>query len=316
MLLELVLVCAPLAAVVPLVAGLRTTGVGGTPAGLLQRRLYRSLLVAEKLPPATVGARQLARDIDRQTLRLAYLTQYPHRAREVRDVALLGVAVLAVTTGYYVAWWRDAALAVLVTLLALVVVAALWLGRAARNMARNDALCSELFAHFGAPADLLRPDTELVAKTPALTVAEVLDRAADVPDGGHARDGTGIATVQAVNAVLSGMRRHGAWRDELRALRRRTTGADYRALAASAAAWTLSTAGRGVDWLLGPLFAVRMAVLDDRERHRIAAAQRRGDVYKAAWLATYYRSERDRLAGHRTRLHGTREALRRAAQMR
>ena len=50
--------------------------------------------------------------------------------------------------------------------------------------------------------------------------------------------------------------------------------------------------------LPGPFFKWRLAFLDDRERHRVARAEKSGDVYRAAWLTKHYRSERGRLARH------------------
>jgi hypothetical protein len=59
------------------------------------------------------------------------------------------------------------------------------LERAVINFARNDALAHELFTHFAAPQDLVRPHTELILKAPALTAETVFERAADVRDAHH-----------------------------------------------------------------------------------------------------------------------------------
>jgi hypothetical protein len=62
-------------------------------------------------------------------------------------------------------------------------------------------------------------------------------------------------------------------------------------------------------WLLGPFFSTRLAFLDWRERRRTAHAQRRGDVFEAAWLPAHYRNERTRLATHWSQLHKARDPL-------
>jgi hypothetical protein len=207
MLVDIVVACAPLVVMVPAVITLLTSHVSYTPKGRLQKRLLGSLSLAEKLPAGIVRSAQIARDIDRQTLHIADVTQDLHRAREIRDIALIGIGLVAALAVYYVQLWSDAPLLYLLAVLALAVVAALRLERAVVNFARNDAFAYELFAHFGAPENLVRPDTELVLMAPALTVETVFGRAADVRDTDH--DGS-MSTLEAVNSVLAQAHTHGA----------------------------------------------------------------------------------------------------------
>ena len=246
-----------------------------------------------------MGSAQIARDIDRQTLHIAYVTQYPHRAREIRDIALIGIGLVAALAVYYEQLWSDAPLLYLLAFLALAVIAALWLERAVVSFARNDALAYELFAHFGAPENLVRPHTELVLKAPALTVEAVFGRAADVRDSHH--DGS-MSTLEAVNSVLAQAHTHGAWRRELRHLAHRVRTTGYRAHVVGAYGWLLGH-------LLGPFFKWRLAFLDDRERHRVARAERAGEFHKIAWLTAHYCNERARLTRHSSHLHGARDPL-------
>lgn len=287
MLIDIVLACAPAVVVAPVLVALLTGHVSYWPKGHAQKRLLNSLAVSDKLPAGIVGSAQIRRDIDRQTLDLAYLTQYPQRGREIRDIALIGTGVVAALVVYYVLLWSDAALLYLLAFLALVVVSAAWLERAVVNFGRNDALVSELFGRFGAPENLVRPHTELVLRAPALTVETVFEHAADVRDASDAP----LSTLEAVNSVLAQAHTHGAWRRELRRQVHRVRTTDYRSHVVGAYAWLLRH-------LLGPFFKWRLAFLDDRERHRIARAEKSGDVYKAAWLAAHYRNERGRLARH------------------
>ena len=60
MLLDIVLAVAPVVVAVPALVALLTTHVGYASKGHLQKRLYGSLLLAEKLPAGTPGARQIA----------------------------------------------------------------------------------------------------------------------------------------------------------------------------------------------------------------------------------------------------------------
>jgi hypothetical protein len=80
----------------------------------------------------------------------------------------------------------------------------------------------------------------------------------------------------------------------------RTTG--YRAHVVGAYGWLLRH-------LLGPFFKWRLAFLDDRERHRVARAERTGEFHEIAWLTAHYRNERARLTRHSSHLHGARDPL-------
>lgn len=288
MLIDILLACAPLVVVGPVVVTLLAVHVNYASKRLLQKRLVGSLAVVEKLPAAVVGSVQIARDIDRQALHLGYVTQYPHRGRELRDIALIGIGLTGALVVYYALLWADGRLLYLLVLLGLIAIAALWLERVVVNFSRNDGLAQELFAHFGAPENLVRPHTELVLKAPTLTAATVFQRAADFRDARH--DGA-VSTLDAVNSVLAQAHTHDAWRREARRLTRRVVGADYRGHAAGAYNWLLRH-------LVGPFFDWRLRFLDWRERHRLAGAEKRGDVYKAAWLVAHYRNERARLSRH------------------
>lgn len=298
MLLDIVLACAPAVVVVPAVVALLDGQVRYRSKRHAQKRLLDSLALSEKLPAGIAGSAQIARDIDRQTLHVAYLTQYPNRAREILDIALIGIGVVVALAVYYALLWSGAALLYLLAFLALVVVSALWLERVVVNFARNDALVHELFCQFGAPENLIRPHTELVLGAPVLTIETVLERAANVRD----RQDAAMSTLGAVNSVLAQAHTHGAWRRELRHLAHRVVAANYGGHAARSYDWLL--------WhLLRPLFKLRLTYLDDRERRRVARAEKTGDVYKAAWLATHYRNERRRLASHWWHLRRARDPL-------
>jgi hypothetical protein len=299
MLIDIVLAGAPIVVLVPVVVTLLGSHVDYTPKARAQKRLLDLLTLAESLPEGIVGSAQIARDIDRRTLRLAYVTQYPHRAREVRDIALIGIGLAPALAVYYVQLWSGAPLLYLLALLALVVITALWLDRAVVNFARNDALAYQLFTHYRAPEILVRPDTELVLKAPALTVETVFGRAADVRDSHH--DGS-MSTLEAVNSVLAQAHTHVAWRRELRHLAHRVRTTGYRAHVVGAYGWLLRH-------LLGPFFKWRLAFLDDRERHRVARAERTGEFHEIAWLTAHYRNERARLTRHSSHLHGARDPL-------
>jgi hypothetical protein len=88
---------------------------------------------------------------------------------------------------------------------------------------------------------------------------------------------------------------------------------DFRIHAKTAEAHGLTFTAKSYDWLLwhvlGPFFRLRLSYIDDLERRRIARAERTGDVYRAAWLATHYRSERRRLAIHWSYLRQARDPL-------
>jgi hypothetical protein len=298
MLIDAILLCAPVVAALPAVITVLTSHASLVSRSRVQKRLYRMLLLTEKLPAGVPGAALISDDVNRQTLHVAYLAQYPQRARETVYIGLIGVAAAACLVAYYLLWWDDASLLVLLIALGAVAALALWFERALLNFGRNDRLARELFAHFGAPDGLIRPRTELMAKAPPLTVDAVFERAADVRD---TRDGT-MTTLDAVNAVLATAHAHFDWRHEARAAVRRVADADYRRHAAVAYDWLLRH-------LLGPFFTLRLRFLDARERHRSTTAERSGDVYKAAWLSTHYRNERLRLAEHWAYLHELRAPL-------
>lgn len=288
MLVDFILACAPIVVVAPVVVTLLASHVDFATKRRLQKRLLESLAVAEKLPADILGSAQIARDIDRQSLHLAYVTQYPHRGREIRGIALIGFALAAGTVVYYALLWAGAPLLYLLAVLALIVVAAAWLERVVVNFARNDGLVHDLFTKFNAPESLVRPQTELVLKAPTLTTETVFERAADVRDAHH---DASVSTLEAINSVLAQAHTHGAWRGEARHLAYRVAHADYRGHAA-----------RSYNWLfrhvLGPFFDWRLHYLDWRERHRVAQAEKIGDVYKVAWLVAHYGNERRRLARH------------------
>src|SRR6478609_1367188 len=310
MLVDAIAPCAPVAVAFPAVVGLLTGHGDLASRSRLQTRLYATLLMAEKLPPNALGAAAIARDIDRQTLRVAYAAQYPQRGREVGRVVLIGAFVALSVLGYYVAWWRDASLLGLLIGLGVIAVATLWFERAWLNFGRNDGVARELFEYFGAPVGLVRPRTELLAKAPALSVDDVFARAADVRDAAH---GGSMSTLAAVNSVLAGAHVHVDWRAEARKGAHRVRHADYRAGLHRAVAWTLTFTATAYDWLLrrllGPFFAWRLAFLDEREWRRTARAHRAGEVFEAAWLPANYRNERTRLAGHCSHLHKARDPL-------
>jgi hypothetical protein len=310
MLLDVILTCAPAVVAFPAVFTLLTSHADVTSRAHVDKRLYRTLLIAEKLPPNAAFAQQIAKDIDRQTLHVAYVAQYPERARETVRLSLMGALALGVLVGYYVLLAADADLLIVVIALAMFAFAALWLQRAVVNFNSNDALARDLFAHFGAPDDLVRPGTEMIAKAPTLSIDAVLALASDVRDANHA---AAMTTLSAVNMALAQAHSHFDWRVESIRLLDRTRRVDYRAHAAVAARWALARVAIGYDWLLrhlvGPFFTWQLTFLDSRERDRTAKAQKTGDVFRAAWLTTHYRNERRRLAEHWTHLHRVRGPL-------
>jgi hypothetical protein len=115
-----------------------------------------------------------------------------------------------------------------------------------------------------------------------------------------------MTTLDAVTAVLAKAHAHFDRRHEARRAACRLAEADYRTLASRVTARTLAVSASAYDWLLrhllGPFFTLRLRSLDGRERRRAAAAERSGDVYKAAWPA-HYRNERRRLARHWSQVH-------------
>lgn len=310
MLVDAILLGTPVVVAFPAVAGLLNNEVGLESKGRLEKRLYSTLLVAEKLPAGTLGADGISRDIDRQTLQVAYAAQYPQRARELRAVALIGAAVLGCAGAYYALWWQDSGLLWLLAALGVLAVTSLWFERAMVNFARNDGVARALYEHFGAPAGFVRPRTELAAKAPALALDDVFRRAIDIRD---ARHDAPMSTLDAVNAALVRAHTHLDWRRELRRGVARVREVDYRAATQRATTATLRFAARAYDWLLrcvfGPFFVTRSALLAATERNRTARAQRTGDVFAAAWLPAHYRNERARLRRHWAWLHLARDPL-------
>ncbi|WP_396899965.1 hypothetical protein [Mycolicibacterium sp.] len=301
-LFDVALACAPIVAAAPAVAAIATGHTVFGSRGLLQRRLYRSLLIAEKLNPTVPGSRQIIAGVERDTMALAYLTQYPQRGKDIAHIALIGLGLLAAVVAYYS---LPGGLVSRLVLLAVVVFAAAWLDRAVRNFVRNDTVTRELFIHFGAPAELIRPRTDLITRTPRRTVATILGRAADVRDASAAP----LSTVAAVNIVLAAG--EVPWQAHVRTAAERVSGIDYRQRAKAASAQALTYSSRGYDWLLSrvadPLFLLRLTLLEMRERDRISQAHKVGDVYKAAWLTTHYRNERRRVDRQRSWLHTAHE---------
>lgn len=304
MLFDVVMACAPLVAVAPAVIGVATSHTDFTSKGQLQRGLYRSLLLAEKLPATTPGSRQIATDIHRVTLAVAYRAQYPQRGTEIARLTLIGLGLLAALVVYYGLLWVDARWIYQVLLGIPVLLMAGWLHRAVGNFARNDSLTRVVFGYFDAPTELIRPSTELLARAPTPTLATLFERAAEIRDRDH---GGTLSSLDAVNAALAAYHTPFSWRTLLNRTRRQLSATDYRGYARTtraqaenvfAQAFSLLSSGydRALQTLTGPVFALRLSWLDAREHDRIAKAERVGDVYRAAWLATHYRDERSRMA--------------------
>jgi hypothetical protein len=321
MLIDVILAFAPVVVAFPAVFTLLTSHPSVASRGQVEKRLYRTLLLAEKLPPSAAFAPQIAKDIDRQTLHVAYVAQYPHRAREIVHLALIGVLSLGLLVGYYVLLAADANLLTVLIAFGVFALAALWLERALLNFTGNDALARDLFARFGAPDGLVRPPTEMIAKAPVLNTDTVFERAADIRDANH---DLAMTTLDAVNVALARAHSHFDWRLEATRLARRASEVDYRAYAVvlarqalvlarlvgrRALAWTATAYGWLLRHVVGPFFTWRVTFLDSRERHRTANAQKSGDVFQAAWLTTHYRNERQRVAQHWTQLHSARDPL-------
>lgn len=231
MLFDVVMACAALVAASPAGFAALSTHASVSRKGRLQKQLYGTLLLAEKLPPNIVGAGQIASDIDSQTLHLAYVAQYPQRSREIVNVALIGAIGVIALVGFYVMLAAGAPLAPLLIGLGVIAVASLWFERVVVNYGRNDSVSRELFAHFGAPENLIRPRTELVARMPATSLATVFERAAAVRD---AWQGAPMSSLDAVNAALAEAYEPFDWRAESRKLAGRVSGVDYRGHAATA----------------------------------------------------------------------------------
>lgn len=305
MLFDVVMACVPLVAVAPAVIGVATGHTDFTAKGQLQRGLYRSLLLAEKLPATTPGSAQIAADIDRATLAVAYRVQYPQRGAEITRLALVGLGLLTALVVYYGLLWVDAWWVYQVLFGIPVLVMAAWLHRAVGNFIRNDGLTRAVFEYFGAPTELIRPTTELITRSPTPTMAAVFERAAEIRDREH---GGTLSSLDAVNAALGSYHTSVDWHALVGRIRRQLSTTDYRghaetarAQAENVAAQSFSVLSSGYDramqTLTGPVFAARLSWLDTREHDRIAKAERAGDVYRAAWLATHYRDERSRMAG-------------------
>ncbi|WP_018601767.1 hypothetical protein [Mycobacterium sp. 155] len=314
MLFDIVMACVPLIAVAPAVIAVVTSHRDFTSKGQLQRRLYRSLLLAEKLPTTAPGYRQIATDIDRDTFAVAYRAQYPRRGKEIVWLTLIALGLLTALVVYYgllvagVWWVYQLVFAIPILLLAG------WLHRAVGNFVRNDGLTREVFEYFGAPTALIRPATDLITRAPSPTLAALFARAAEIRDRDHR--GT-LSSLEAVNAALAAAHIPVSWRTLLRRTRQRVGTAGYREhadtarkQAETAVHQSLSLVNRGYDQVLqtvtGPVFAMRLSWLAAREHDRIARAEQAGDVYRAAWLAMHYRNERDRVAGQLSWLHARR----------
>jgi hypothetical protein len=70
------------------------------------------------------GGSLITQDIDRQTLQVAYLAQYPQRGREIVHLGLIGGGGAALVATYYLLWWGDAALLGLLIVLGAIAVTA------------------------------------------------------------------------------------------------------------------------------------------------------------------------------------------------
>jgi hypothetical protein len=247
---------------VPVVVTLLGSHVDYTSKARMQGLLLDTLTLAKRLPESIVGSGQIARDIDRQTLHLAYVTQYPRRAREIRDIGLIGIGVIAAVVVYYLLLWVTPPCCICwPSLLSSYSVrcgsSGPWSTSAATTQLRRS--CSGTSGH---PRFWCGPHTDLILKAPALTIETVFERAADVRDG----HGAPLSTLDAVNLVLAQAHTHGAWRRELRQLAHRARNNDYRAHLARSYDWLLRH-------LLGPFFKWRSAFLDGRERHRLTGGE-------------------------------------------
>ena len=130
MLLDVILACAPVAVVAPAAVALRTGHLSWASTCRLQKRLYQALLLAEKLPAGVPGSAQVTADVERQTLQVAYRAQYPQRAREIVEVALIGAGLLGTVTAYYILLWAGASWPEVLVTFVLMMIAGLWLRRA------------------------------------------------------------------------------------------------------------------------------------------------------------------------------------------
>src|SRR4051794_816368 len=105
MLIDAILLCAPAVAALPAVITILTSHASLASPSRVQKRLYRMLLLAEKLPAGVPGASLISDDVERQTLHVAYLAQYSQRTREIVYLGLIGAATAAALVGYYLLWW-------------------------------------------------------------------------------------------------------------------------------------------------------------------------------------------------------------------
>jgi hypothetical protein len=71
MLVDAIALCAPVVVALPAVVVLLTSHVSLASRSRAQRRLYGTLLLAEKLPPDVLGGALISNDFDRQTLHVA-----------------------------------------------------------------------------------------------------------------------------------------------------------------------------------------------------------------------------------------------------
>jgi hypothetical protein len=90
------------------------------------------------------GGSLITQDIDRQTLQVAYLAQYPQRGREIVHLGLIGGGGAALVAAYYLLWSGDAALLGLLIVLGAIAVTVLWFERALLNFDGNDGVAREL----------------------------------------------------------------------------------------------------------------------------------------------------------------------------
>jgi hypothetical protein len=295
MLVELALLCAPLGVVLVAASKLPASHVSFLPKSRHQKRLYRSLVLFEKLPDGVVGRRQLASDIDRQTLLLAYVTQFPQRGLDILHIVTIGGALIAALAVYYY-FLGAGSFVYALALIGAAVLVALEFRRAVVNFATNDSRCFELFAQLGAPVDLSWPQTDLFHKTPPTSAEAMFRRIADIRD----RSVTPMTTVEAANITLA------------------EAASQHRHPWATLAIRTVNFTATAYDWLLrhfvGPLFKLRLWLIDIAERHRIDRADKTGNVFKAAWLARHYRNERDRVADDWSLLQHARDPLLRWVQ--
>ena len=290
MLVTWAVLCAPVVVILAAAAGLPGSGIGVAPRYRQRKSLYGSLLLVEKLPDEIVGRRQITDDVDRQTLRLAYLSQYPQRLADIARIAPIWAVVLAAAAACYVFVWAQSWLLYLIAL-TVAVVAALYSRRAVANFAANDRRCRRLFRLLHAPRDLVWIPTEIFHSVPAASAEQTILRAADIRD----RVGASITTVESVNIALTEsvmQRGHPI---------------------AHAVIGTLAFTARAYDWLLTrlarPLFRWRVELLEHRENRRVAHALRTGDVFATAWLPAHYQSERARAARQLASLHHARDPL-------